>query len=52
MNIALMTNNYKPFVGGVPISVELLAQGLLAVRSCCKAPPVSKRFTPGRSGCF
>ncbi len=30
MNIALMTNNYKPFVGGVPISVELLAQGLQA----------------------
>ena len=23
-----MTNNYKPFVGGVPISVEHLAKGL------------------------
>lgn len=22
MKIAMMTNNYKPFVGGVPISVE------------------------------
>lgn len=28
MKIALMTNNYKPFVGGVPISVERLAGGL------------------------
>ncbi len=28
MNIALMTNNYKPFVGGVPISVERLKRGL------------------------
>lgn len=30
MKIALMTNNYKPFVGGVPISVERLAKGLKA----------------------
>lgn len=30
MKIAMMTNNYKPFVGGVPISVERLAQGLRA----------------------
>ena len=28
MRIALMTNNYKPFIGGVPISVERLAEGL------------------------
>lgn len=28
MRIALMTNNYKPFIGGVPISVERLAKGL------------------------
>ncbi len=28
MKIALMTNNYKPFVGGVPISIERLANGL------------------------
>jgi len=28
MMIALMTNNYKPFIGGVPISVERLAIGL------------------------
>lgn len=25
MKIAMMTNNYKPFVGGVSISVERLA---------------------------
>lgn len=28
MRIAMLTNNYKPFVGGVPISVERLAEGL------------------------
>lgn len=28
MKIALMTNNYKPFMGGVPISVERLKNGL------------------------
>lgn len=28
MKIAMLTNNYKPFVGGVPISVERLAEGL------------------------
>lgn len=28
MKIAMMTNNYKPYIGGVPISVERLAGGL------------------------
>lgn len=28
MRIAMLTNNYKPFVGGVPVSIERLAQGL------------------------
>lgn len=28
MKIAMMTNNYKPFVAGVPISIERLAEGL------------------------
>lgn len=28
MKIAMMTNNYKPFVGGVPVSVERLTEGL------------------------
>ena len=28
MRIAMMTNNYKPFVGGVPISIERLADSL------------------------
>lgn len=28
MRIALMTNNYKPFMGGVPISIERLKNGL------------------------
>lgn len=28
MKIAMMTNNYKPFVGGVPISIERLSQDL------------------------
>lgn len=29
MKIALMTNNYKPFIGGVPISIERLAKELI-----------------------
>lgn len=28
MKIAMLTNNYKPFIGGVPISIERLAEGL------------------------
>lgn len=28
MRIAMITNNYKPFVGGVPISIERLSKGL------------------------
>jgi len=28
LNIAMFTNNYFPFVGGVPISIERLAKGL------------------------
>ena len=28
MRIAMLTNNYKPFIGGVPISVERLANSL------------------------
>lgn len=31
MKIAMMTNNYKPFVAGVPISVERLSDGLAAL---------------------
>ena len=28
MRIAMLTNNYKPFVGGVPISIERLSKSL------------------------
>lgn len=28
MNIAMFTNNYKPFIGGVSISIERLSEGL------------------------
>ena len=28
MRIAMLTNNYKPFIGGVPISVDRLANAL------------------------
>lgn len=28
MKIAMMTNNYKPFIGGVPISIERLSESL------------------------
>ena len=31
MKIALMTNNYKPYMGGVPISIERLKRGLEAL---------------------
>ncbi len=31
MRIAMLTNNYKPYVGGVPISIERLADGLRAL---------------------
>lgn len=31
MKIAMMTNSYKPFVAGVPISVERLSEGLRAI---------------------
>ncbi|WP_343210660.1 glycosyltransferase [Anaerolentibacter hominis] len=31
MRIAMMTNNYKPFIGGVPISIERLSEGLRAL---------------------
>lgn len=31
MKIAMMTNNYKPFIGGVPISIERLSEGLRAI---------------------
>ena len=28
MNVAFFTNNYKPFIGGVPIAIDNLADGL------------------------
>ena len=28
MRIAMFTNNYKPYIGGVPISIERLAEAL------------------------
>ncbi|MGL5676381.1 MAG: glycosyltransferase [Cellulosilyticaceae bacterium] len=31
MRIAMLTNNYKPFVAGVPISIERLSEGLKAL---------------------
>lgn len=31
MKIAMFTNNYKPFIGGVPISIERLAKGLRGI---------------------
>ena len=31
MRIAMLTNNYKPFIGGVPISIERLADGLKSI---------------------
>ncbi len=31
MKIAMMTNNYKPFIAGVPVSVEKLSDSLRAL---------------------
>ncbi len=31
MKIAMMTNNYKPFLAGVPVSIERLTEGLKAL---------------------
>lgn len=45
MKIAMLTNNYKPFIGGVPISVERLAEGL---RSLGHQVTV---FAPEGAGC-
>ena len=44
MKIAMMTNNYKPFIGGVPISVERLSEGLrrLGHEVCIFAPEYQK----------
>ena len=28
MRIAMFTNNYKPYIGGVPVSIEHLAAAL------------------------
>ena len=28
MKIAMFTNNYKPYIGGVPVSIERLVNGL------------------------
>ena len=28
MRIAMLTNNYKPYIGGVPVSIEHLAKEL------------------------
>ena len=33
MKIAMLTNNYRPFVGGVPISVERQAQELVKCKT-------------------
>lgn len=31
MKIAMMTNNYKPFIAGVPVSIERLSEGLRSI---------------------
>lgn len=49
MRIALMTNNYKPFVAGVPVSIERLAKGLAAAghEVTVFAPAYSEELFPG-----
>ncbi|MCL7929623.1 glycosyltransferase [Halomonas llamarensis] len=33
LNVAMFTNNYLPFIGGVPISIERLKQGLTELKN-------------------
>lgn len=53
MKIALMTNNYKPFMGGVPISVERLKNGLecLGHEVTVFAPTYPKQEEENQQGC-
>lgn len=46
----MMTNNYKPFIGGVPLSVERLAKGLRALghEVCIFAPEYEGEEEPER----
>ncbi len=52
MRIALMTNNYKPIVAGVPISIERLAKGLeeLGHEVTIFAPTYKERQTSLQAG--
>lgn len=45
LKVAMFTNNYLPFIGGVPISIERLRQGLLALKDqvLIVAPSYRKR---------
>lgn len=54
MRIALMTNNYKPVMGGVPISIERLAKGLRAMghQVTIFAPTYSGYTQPDEEGVF
>ncbi len=50
MKIAMMTNNYKPFVAGVPVSIERLARGLQACghQVTVFAPTYGEKFAAQR----
>lgn len=54
MRIALMTNNYKPIMGGVPISIERLAKGLrdMGHQVTIFAPTYSGYMQPDEEGVF
>lgn len=54
MRIALMTNNYKPIMGGVPISIERLAKELRAMghQVTVFAPTYSGMTQPDEEGVF
>lgn len=54
MRIALMTNNYKPIMGGVPISIERLAKGLreMGHQVTIFAPTYSGYAQPDEEGVF
>ncbi|WP_024460606.1 glycosyltransferase [Marinimicrobium sp. LS-A18] len=51
LRVAMFTNNYLPFIGGVPLSIERLRRGLIALgNSVLVVAPRYRRQDPEESG--
>lgn len=51
LRVAMFTNNYLPFIGGVPLSIERLRRGLLALgNAVLVVAPRYRRQEPEESG--